>query len=171
MLRSADDGELREETLAPSRQERDDLAFEPETALPRPPLPRNERAHQLLYEVFGHREFRGDQEEIITRVSAGEDAVVLMPTGGGKSLCYQLPALLGEGLTLVVSPLIALMKDQQDKLNQLGIDVLRLDSTLTPRDEVAAQLGGRFPALQSAGAVTATVRRCRPRDLRAASPF
>jgi ATP-dependent DNA helicase RecQ len=61
-----------------------------------------------------------------------------MPTGAGKSLCYQLPSLELDGVTLVVSPLIALMKDQHDKLDSLGIDVLRLDSTLSPRDEQAA---------------------------------
>jgi ATP-dependent DNA helicase RecQ len=69
---------------------------------------------------------------------AGIDTLAIMPTGAGKSLCYQLPALELTGVTLVVSPLIALMKDQHDKLVELGIDVVRLDSTVTPRDEAAA---------------------------------
>ena len=65
-----------------------------------------------LQRFFGFGEFRPLQREVIEHLRGGEDALVLMPTGGGKSLCYQLPALLGEGLTLVVSPLIALMQDQ-----------------------------------------------------------
>ena len=69
---------------------------------------------------------------------AGIDTLAIMPTGAGKSLCYQLPALELAGVTLVVSPLIALMKDQHDKLEQLGMEVVRLDSTVTPRDEAAA---------------------------------
>lgn len=87
---------------------------------------------------FGISAFRPGQALAIRNVLAGTDTLAIMPTGGGKSLCYQLPALELPGITLVVSPLIALMKDQHDKLEQLGIDVLRLDSTLTPREEAAA---------------------------------
>ncbi len=87
---------------------------------------------------FGISEFRPGQALAIRNVLAGIDTLAIMPTGAGKSLCYQLPALELPGVTLVVSPLIALMKDQHDKLDQLHIEVLRLDSTLSPRDEAAA---------------------------------
>ena len=87
---------------------------------------------------FGIKAFRPGQALAIRNVVAGIDTLAIMPTGAGKSLCYQLPALAMAGVTLVVSPLIALMKDQHDKLEQLGIDVVRLDSTLSPREELAA---------------------------------
>ncbi|MBA3539983.1 MAG: DEAD/DEAH box helicase, partial [Deltaproteobacteria bacterium] len=87
---------------------------------------------------FGLEAFRPGQALAIRNVLAGIDTLAIMPTGAGKSLCYQLPALELQGVTLVVSPLIALMKDQHDKLEQLGMEVLRLDSTLTPREEQAA---------------------------------
>src|SRR5580704_15689026 len=87
---------------------------------------------------FGISQFRPGQALAIRNVLAGIDTLAIMPTGAGKSLCYQLPALELPGVTLVVSPLIALMKDQHDKLEQLDIEVLRLDSTLSPRDEAAA---------------------------------
>ena len=87
---------------------------------------------------FGISAFRPGQALAIRNVLAGIDTLAIMPTGAGKSLCYQLPALELDGVTLVVSPLIALMKDQHDKLAELGIEVLRLDSTLSPRDEYAA---------------------------------
>src|SRR5690349_4534528 len=87
---------------------------------------------------FGISAFRPGQALAIRNVLAGIDTLAIMPTGAGKSLCYQLPALELDGVTLVVSPLIALMKDQHDKLDVLGIDVLRLDSTLSPRDEADA---------------------------------
>jgi ATP-dependent DNA helicase RecQ len=87
---------------------------------------------------FGISAFRPGQALAIRNVLAGIDTLAIMPTGAGKSLCYQLPALELDGVTLVVSPLIALMKDQHDKLAELDIEVLRLDSTLAPRDEQAA---------------------------------
>jgi len=87
---------------------------------------------------FGISTFRPGQALAIRNVIAGIDTLAIMPTGAGKSLCYQLPAQEIDGVTLVVSPLIALMKDQYDKLEQLDIQVLRLDSTLSPRDEQAA---------------------------------
>ena len=69
-------------------------------------------ALQLLHDTFGYQAFRGQQAEIVTAVASGHHALVLMPTGGGKSMCYQLPALLRKGLAIVVSPLIALLDDQ-----------------------------------------------------------
>jgi ATP-dependent DNA helicase RecQ len=94
---------------------------------------------ELLTSVFGHPEFRGAQEEIVTHVVAGGDALVLMPTGGGKSLCYQLPALLRSGTALVVSPLIALMQDQVAALRQLGVRAAFLNSTLAAREAYATE--------------------------------
>lgn len=92
--------------------------------------------HTALEKNFGHTEFRGGQEESIKSLMAGRSSLVVFPTGGGKSLCYQLPALLLEGLTLVVSPLIALMKDQVDSLLEKNIPAARFDSTLSA-DEAA----------------------------------
>ncbi len=92
------------------------------------------RAHEALRNHFGHDAFKPGQEEVITYLLDGHSAAAVFPTGGGKSLCYQLPALLLEGLTLVVSPLIALMKDQIDALVARGIEAARLDSSLN-RDE------------------------------------
>ena len=89
-----------------------------------------ESALQKLRDVFGYGEFRGHQAEIIDQVARGGDALVLMPTGGGKSLCYQIPGLLRPGLTVVVSPLIALMDDQVATLNELGLRAAALNSTL-----------------------------------------
>jgi len=83
-----------------------------------------------LRRVFGHADFRGPQAEIVEHVAGGGDALVLMPTGGGKSLCYQLPALLRPGCAIVVSPLIALMQDQVDALRQLGVAAACLNSSL-----------------------------------------
>ena len=90
----------------------------------------SDSALDLLRRVFGHPGFRGEQAQIVEHVAGGGDALVLMPTGGGKSLCYQLPALLREGCGLVVSPLIALMQDQVEGLRQLGVRAAYLNSTL-----------------------------------------
>ncbi|MHB8912994.1 MAG: DNA helicase RecQ [Lysobacter sp.] len=87
-------------------------------------------ALDLLRRTFGHPDFRGEQAQIVQHVIDGGDALVLMPTGGGKSLCYQLPALLREGCGIVVSPLIALMQDQVEAMRQLGVRAAFLNSTL-----------------------------------------
>ncbi|MBO35365.1 MAG: ATP-dependent DNA helicase RecQ, partial [Verrucomicrobiales bacterium] len=84
----------------------------------------------LLKQYFGYESFRALQEEVIHAALDGRDSFVLMPTGGGKSLCYQLPALARDGLTVVVSPLIALMKDQVDALQSAGVPATFLNSTL-----------------------------------------
>jgi ATP-dependent DNA helicase RecQ len=91
-------------------------------------------AVRLLREVFGYESFRLLQSDIIESVLAGNDALVVMPTGGGKSVCYQIPALLLPGLTVVVSPLISLMKDQVDQLCQLGVPAVMLNSSLAAPD-------------------------------------
>ena len=89
------------------------------------------RARAVLNERFGHTDFRAGQWEPVKAVLSGHDALVVMPTGSGKSIVYQLPALLLPGLTVVVSPLIALMKDQQDKLHAHGVDALAMHSHLS----------------------------------------
>lgn len=93
-----------------------------------------ESIEQALKEQFGHESFRPGQQEIIEHVLAGRDTFVLMPTGGGKSLTYQLPALLLPGLTIVISPLIALMHDQVDRLRANGIAATFVNSSLTPEE-------------------------------------
>jgi len=98
-----------------------------------------EQLHRTLRQRFGLDEFRPGQERAIRAVLAGRDALVLMPTGAGKSLIYQLPSLLLPGLTVVVSPLIALMKDQTDKLSALGVAALTINSSLTDRQQGLAE--------------------------------
>jgi ATP-dependent DNA helicase RecQ len=97
------------------------------------------RALELLNTVFGYPGFRGAQKEIVGHLAGGGDALVLMPTGGGKSLCYQLPALLRPGTALVVSPLIALMQDQVAALKQLGVRAAFLNSTLSNQEVLQAE--------------------------------
>jgi ATP-dependent DNA helicase RecQ len=89
---------------------------------------------QILHDVFGYNQFRHQQQAIVEHVIAGQDALVLMPTGGGKSLCYQIPALARDGLAIVVSPLIALMQDQVEALQQLGVNAAFLNSSLSAED-------------------------------------
>ena len=89
------------------------------------------RAEQVLRDVFGYPAFRGEQKEIVTHVADGGDALVLMPTGGGKSLCFQIPALLREGIGVVVSPLIALMQDQVAALEEAGVRAAALNSSMS----------------------------------------
>jgi len=90
-----------------------------------------DRARKLLSEAYGYSAFRGQQHDVIEAALAGRDCLVLMPTGGGKSLCYQLPSLLRDGTGIVISPLIALMRDQVAALTQLGIRAAYLNSTLS----------------------------------------
>jgi ATP-dependent DNA helicase RecQ len=106
-------------------------ATNPGTEIPADPL-------GVLQHVFGYPAFRSPQQEIIDCLIRGDDALVIMPTGGGKSLCYQIPALLRPGCAIVVSPLIALMQDQVEALQQLGIRAAYLNSSLTP--EAAADV-------------------------------
>lgn len=107
-------------------------------------------AQACLQDVFGYSSFRGEQQDIVEHVVAGGDALVLMPTGGGKSLCYQLPALLRKGVGVVVSPLIALMQDQVDALKQLGVKAAFLNSSLNAdafSEITAALLRGELQVL------------------------
>jgi ATP-dependent DNA helicase RecQ len=100
-------------------------------------------AREVLRHTFGHAEFRGLQSGVIGELLAGRSAMAVLPTGGGKSLCYQIPAMLRPGLGIVVSPLIALMTDQVAGLQQLGVEAARLDSNISPeeRERVWRRLG------------------------------
>ncbi|MFZ5483115.1 MAG: DNA helicase RecQ, partial [Pseudomonadota bacterium] len=102
----------------------------------------------LLHRVFGYDEFRGDQQAIVEHLAAGRDALVLMPTGGGKSLCYQIPALLRHGVGIVVSPLIALMQDQVDALKQNGVAAAYLNSSLDWREALDIENAARHGDLK-----------------------
>jgi ATP-dependent DNA helicase RecQ len=118
-----------------------------------PSAPTTSGARQVLREVFGHAAFRPGQEEIVTAVLAGRDCIGVMPTGAGKSLTYQIPARLLGGTTLVVSPLVALMKDQVDAMARVGLRAAFLNSTLSPeerRDRVRALRRGELELLYAA---------------------
>jgi len=104
----------------------------------------------ILRTVFGYEQFRGPQAAIIDQVVGGGDALVIMPTGGGKSLCFQVPALLLPGITLVVSPLISLMKDQVDGLREAGVNAAYLNSSMKPDEQrrvMSDALEGRIKLL------------------------
>ena len=107
----------------------------------------NGTPHEVLERVFGYDAFRGEQESIIDHMAGGGDALVVMPTGGGKSLCYQVPALLRDGVAVVVSPLIALMQDQVDALLQAGVRAAYLNSTLTFAEVRAIETDARAGSL------------------------
>ena len=113
--------------------------------------------HGILQQVFGYGAFRGEQQRIVETVTAGDDALVLMPTGGGKSLCYQVPAIArhraGLGVTLVISPLIALMHDQVGALEELGVHAAFLNSSLTGEEAQRIEremISGRLVLLYAA---------------------
>lgn len=115
--------------------------------LPTPPI---ELAQAVLKDVFGFENFRSGQSEVITHILSGSDSLVLMPTGGGKSLCYQIPALVLPGLTIVVSPLISLMRDQVDALVASGVKATFINSSLDREDLVEIYRGlqdGQFKLL------------------------
>src|SRR4051812_2888911 len=126
---------------------------------------------QVLRERFGLERFRPGQREVIESILGHRDVLCVMPTGGGKSLCYQLPALVLPGLTLVVSPLIALMKDQVDALAARGIRATLINSTLDPAEQNLRLLeieGGKYdlvyvaPERFRSGRFVATMARIRP---------
>ncbi|MCK5518941.1 MAG: RecQ family ATP-dependent DNA helicase, partial [Alphaproteobacteria bacterium] len=95
-------------------------------------MPTRETALRILQKTYGYDSFRGQQAEIIEHVTSGKNAFVLMPTAAGKSLCYQIPAICRNGTGVVISPLIALMQDQVDALQQLGIKAVAINSSMSP---------------------------------------
>src|ERR687883_1286552 len=109
-----------------------------------------EDALAALHRHFGFEDFREGQREVISAILEGHDTVVVMPTGGGKSLCFQLPALMCEGATIVVSPLIALMKDQVDALHARGLPATFINSSVDfeeQKERIAGLRQGRFKLL------------------------
>ena len=128
-----------DQSTAPAAGMFPELAYASATAAGLSPM---DRARQLLRDVYGYGDFRSGQEDVVHTVFEGRDALVLMPTGGGKSLCYQLPAMATDGVGIVVSPLIALMQDQVSALRQLGVKAAFLNSTLDyqERQEIEAAL-------------------------------
>ncbi|NRB40140.1 MAG: RecQ family ATP-dependent DNA helicase, partial [Pseudomonadales bacterium] len=102
----------------------------------------------ILEKTFGYPAFRGAQQDIIDTVCQGQDALVIMPTGGGKSLCYQIPSLIRQGCGIVISPLIALMQDQVDALKQLGIHAAFLNSSQTWQEQQAIEQALREGQIQ-----------------------
>ena len=88
-------------------------------------------AQNILKKYFGYENFRPGQEELIDHILSKEDVLGIMPTGAGKSICYQVPAMILDGITIVISPLISLMKDQVDSLNEIGIPATFINSTLS----------------------------------------
>ncbi len=129
----------------------------PPVHLPSPTDDLQSAAHQVLSAVFGYTAFRGQQAEIVEQVAAGGDALVLMPTGGGKSLCYQVPAIVrhtrGQGVAIVVSPLIALMHDQVGALEEAGVHAAFLNSSQTGEEATRIEremMSGRLTLLYAA---------------------
>lgn len=106
-----------------------------------PPDPTSGTLERTLRDIFSISQLRPGQQEVIESILNGHDTLAIMPTGAGKSLCYQLPAVRMPGVTLVVSPLISLMKDQADKLEDVGIDTIEVNSTLSSREKTAAMQG------------------------------
>ena len=99
--------------------------------------------YEILQQYYGYSSFRPGQEELVRSILSGRDALAVMPTGSGKSICYQVPAIAMQGITLVVSPLISLMKDQVGALNQAGVRAAYLNSSLTPRQHLLAMQNAR----------------------------
>ena len=95
----------------------------------------NKHAQSVLEKYYGYKSFRKGQEDIINSIMEGRDVLAIMPTGGGKSICYQVPALMLDGITVVISPLISLMKDQVDTLKDMGVEAEFINSTLSAAEE------------------------------------